>query len=263
MSLVEPGQDRTIGPDPVTPAQFDATPDPVVLSAEVTTPEADAPEPETFDREYVHGLREEAAGWRTKLREQEARFEGVDEETITALVEFARLSKAAESGDADALAQLNEMMGEDAPADPAPVQEFTEERFRQLAREEAERLVTEQSQAQQQEAAVRGIVTKAESLGYTQGSEDYILLMRAANAADPAEHQDVLAFADTQVKAYKQSILDAYLAEKETATDGSPQLTQPGAAPTTAKLPWDDTMTSKQRFEAVRHSLHERLNAAG
>lgn len=235
-------------PNPMEPA----------AAADTAVAAAEAAEPETFDREYVHELRQEAAKWRTQLRELEAEFDGIDPDERKALAEFVRLSRAAEAGDEDAAAALTEMLGgDDESAEEAP-QAFDEEAYRRLAREEAQRLVEEREQARQQDDAIRSVQKQAEALGYEQGSEDYILLMRAANSLDPNEHSDLIAAADGVVKQYKQQIIEAYLASKEAATEGSPA-NGVGVAPSTATLPWTPEMTEKQKFAAVRASLSERI----
>jgi hypothetical protein len=46
-----------------------------VVSKNAPVEKSDKVEPETFDKDYVKSIRDEAASWRTKLREKEAAFE--------------------------------------------------------------------------------------------------------------------------------------------------------------------------------------------
>lgn len=251
MSIIEPDQQRTIGPEPVAPPT-PPTPPPAAPS----TPA----EPETFDRAYVEDLRKENAKWRTQLREYEAEFDGIDPEERKALAEFARLSVRAQSGDEEALKTLGEMLGEEtAPAvqEQAPV--YDEAYFRRIAAEEASRIAAEQQRYSDEQRGIAEIVRQAEALGYKQGSEDYVLLMRAANSVDPTEHSDLLAEGDRLVKAYKQSIIEGYLAEKEGRTVTSPVLTPAGSPPSQSAQPWNDQMSAAEKWQAVRNSVHERL----
>ena len=255
MSLVEPGQDRTIGPEPVGPA-----PQPAAVPPVNPTTAEPASEPDTFDRAYVEDLRKENAKWRTQLREYEASFEGVDPDQVKALGEFARLSLAAEGGDVEAARKLEEMLGEE-PGEPAPASTpaptFDEAHFRQLAREEAERIVATERDQTRTQTAIQDVITRAEALGYKHGSPDYVLLMQAANSLETLpEDGDLLRAGDALVKAYKQQIVEEYLSGKEAETNGAPRVpTGGGVAPSQARVP-----TS---WAEARQFLHERLDANG
>lgn len=257
MSIIEPGEQRVIGPEPAGPAQ-PATPAPDTEIVVDVPGEFTPDEPDTFDRKYVEELRAENAKWRTQLREREALFEGLEADEVTQLAEFARLSKKAETGDEEAIKALNEMLGDEevetaAPSEPAPV--FDEERFRKLAREEAERIAADRDSQRAQRESIQTIVHRAEELGYKQGSEDYVLLMRAANSINPDEHPDLLAEGDRLVKEYKAQIVESYLAAKEGRAEASPTIPSgSGVAPSSARVP--------ASFPEARDSLRQRLDAA-
>ena len=210
-------------------------------------PEA-TPEPDMFPRSYVEELRKESAQYRTQYRELESKFDGYTEDERAALLDYIGLIRKAESGDAEAEAALAEMFGEE-PATPEPIQQFDEATFRQLAREEAARLVQEQSAQQAQVQAVQGIQSRATELGYTVGSEDYILLLKFANEANS---EDPIADGHAKVAAYKQAIIDQHLKaiQNQNAGVATPTATN-GAAPTAINEP--------RTFEEARNSLHERL----
>lgn len=257
MSIIEPS-DRTIGPDPVAPV---TPPEPPVTQPEV----AEETEPKVFDEAYVKELRAENAKWRTQLREYEQEFDGIDPDERRAMAELMRLSVAAQNGDEDAVAQLAELLGDDTtpPATPAAPPEFSEDYFRRLAREEVDRVAAEHDTRRMESEGIQDVIRRAEALGYKQGTPDYVLLMQAANAVDPSEHDDLIAAGHETVLAYKQSLIEAYLAEKEGRANTAP-LVPPtgGVAPAGSRQLWTQDMTEKQKWAAVRDSFSERLRAA-
>jgi hypothetical protein len=209
-------------------------------------PEA-TPEPDMFPRSYVEELRKESAQYRTQYREMESKFDGYTEDERAALLDYIHLIRKAESGDPEAEAALQEMFAEEQ--EPEPIQTFDEATFRALAREEAARLVQEQTAQQAQVQAVQGVQARATELGYTVGSEDYILLLRFANEANS---EDPIGDGHAKVAAYKQSIIDQHLKaiQNQNAGVATPTATN-GAAPTAINEP--------KTFEDARNSLHERL----
>ena len=221
------------------------------------TQQADSqPEPDSFDRAYVEELRREAAGYRTRLREVESYFDGYSEEERDALGQYLQLSRAAEQGDPEAIQILNELFAGDQEWDGQdeqydPTQTFDEDYFRQLARQEAEQLYMQEQAQQAQVQAVQSIQQTAEQMGYQQGSEDYILLLKFANDLDPSEHPDLLAAADQQVKAYRQQIIDSYIAEKQQQASGPRTPASNGAAPNLGQPP--------RTLAEARQALHDRL----
>ena len=257
MSFIEPGDtSRTIGPSPVGPApgtDKDAADTAAIADAQPTT------EPKVFDEAYVKELRAENAKWRTQLRELESEFEGIDPEERRTLAEFARLSRAAEAGDEQAAQQLNELLGVDAGEAQAPAQPatptFDEAHYRRIAAEEAARIADERDQQRSAKEGVAQVISRAEALGYKHGSEDYILLMRAANSIDPNTLDDpstLLVEGDKLVKAYKQQIVEEYLAGKGTRADTSLAVPTGGSAPA-------HQVEAPKGWADARERLHERL----
>lgn len=228
------------------------------MSTPEPTPAPDAvqPEPDTFDRSYVEELRREAAGYRTQLREMESYFDGYNDEERQALGEYLRLSRAAEQGDPEAMQILNELFGDgeqewDGGEDMQADQPLTEEALREIARQEAYDLFMAEQAQQAQVQAVQSIQQRAQDMGYDQGSEDYILLLKYANDLDPSEHPDLLAAADEQVKAYRQAIIDSYINEKQQQADGPRTATSNGSQPNLAQPP--------RTLAEARQALHDRL----
>lgn len=278
MSFVEPGQQRVIGPDPVGPADPPRAPDNPEPEVPETAPITDtAPDSDTFDREYVVGLRAEAAKYRTQLREYEADFEGVDPEQRKLLAQFARLSLAAENGDEDAIAQLQEFYADEPPVEQesqAAVTQvekpMTEERFRELAREEAQNLVKEQQQIQN----INSVLTRAKEWGFetTPGAKGYDQYQRLCYIAindisqEVATNGDVLAAAKDQYEAERaderRQIIEDYLSGKEADTEGSLLVAGSNGAPGTRQPLWDSSMSEKEKFARVREATGEMFRAA-
>lgn len=235
--------DEDLGPDPVDPE-----PEPVA-TVEAPPEEAPAPEPDMFPRDYVEELRREAAEWRTKYQSYNQKFDGYTDDEKEALLDYMFHARRAEAGDPESINWLNEMFGadDDALADSAP--QFDEATFRQLAREEAERLVQEQQAQQAQVQAVHTVQSRAQDLGYEVGSDDYILLLKYANEADG---DDPIASGHERVQAYKQQIIDAHLKTIQNQNAQQPNLPrQAGSAPSQASPP--------RTFEEARNAMHERL----
>ena len=228
-----------------------STPDPA------PAPQADTQEPDTFDRSYVEELRREAAGYRTQLREMESYFDGYTPEERDALGQYLQLSRLAEQGDPEALAILGELFDDGSMYDDPSMgfdgeeEYLDEETLRNIARQEAYDLFMQEQSQRDQMQAVQQVQYTAEEMGYDQGSEDYILLLKFANDLDPNEHPDLLAAADQQVKAYKQQIIDAYINEKSGQADGPRIPTSPGSAPNLAQPP--------RTLAEAREALHQRL----
>jgi hypothetical protein len=220
------------------------------------TQQAPTQEPDTFDRAYVEELRREAAGYRTQLREVESYFDGYTPEERDALGQYLQLSRAAEQGDQEAIAILNELFDDgqnvdDQMDDPFDMPMLDEDYLREMARQEAYELFSQEQAQRDQEQAVAQVQSTAEQMGYDQGSEDYILLLKFANDLDPAEHPDLLAAADQQVKAYKQQIIDSYINEKQQQANGPRTPQSNGSAPSLAQPP--------RTLAEARQALHDRL----
>lgn len=261
MSLLEPGESRTIGPEPVGPAPVSAK------DAADTAVIADAqpdPEPKVFDEAYVKELRAENAKWRTQLREREAIFDGLEPEEVAQLAEWGRLSKQAEAGDQDALARLNEMLGTDDEPEPTPQPvQFDEAKFRQLAREEAEAIAEEKEKVRQ----VNEVMGMARGWGFEtqRGQKGFDRYQRlcyiAANEIDTSTlgNRHLMEAAKEKLEAdeadWKQQVIEEYLANKGARTDTSP-LTPTGSGVAPAPAP-----RQAKSWAEARDMLRERLSA--
>ncbi len=229
---------------------------PMSTPESTNTQQADTQEPDMFDRAYVEELRREAAGYRTQLREVESYFDGYTPEERDALGQYLQLSRAAEQGDPEAIAILNELFDDGQGYDDGQFMDegdeyLDEDTLREIARQEAYDLFMEEQAQRDQMQAVAQVQSTAEQMGYDQGSEDYILLLKFANDLDPDEHPDLLAAADQQVKAYKQQIIDSYINEKQQQANG-PRIPQSsGSAPNLAQPP--------RTLAEARQALHDRL----
>ena len=257
MSIIEPEQGRTIGPDPVGPA-----PEPVVEAQVEEAPVVETPaEPDMFDRKYVEDLRRENAKWRTQAQQYNEVFGDLDDEDKQAWFQIIDL---ANSGDPDAIQYLGQALGfvgEEAPVEE-PVdqpQYLTPEQAREIARQEAYELLSAQEEQRSRAQQIDTIQSRAKNeFGVEPGSDDYVLLLHRANQLDPSEVEggDLLAAAHAQLQAEKQAQWDAFVAQKTQAAAGSPIIAPGnGMAPSTAQTP--------KSWAEARNSLHERLSNQG
>jgi hypothetical protein len=266
--IVPDAPDAPVGPEPYVAPEPDPEPAP---AAEVPAVEVDDPDRDTFDRPYVEKLRQEAAQYRTRARQYEEAFDGYDDETRQAFLDFARLQYAAANGDEAAMAQLQEFYGDDedddTPDDGVPQFQSREEfeQFqRQVAREEAERLYQERESHQQQIAAVEQVKVTARAMGYDTASPDYVLLMQFANQPDVISLDDPLVEADRRVKAYQQQLVAQFTGQKAAQADttvAAPSGNGGASAPDLSTLPWTHEMSEAQQNQAVRRSVAERFRA--
>lgn len=245
--FVDDEEELGLGPAPAE-AVIETAP-PVVEDEPAVEPD---PEPDMFPRDYVEELRREAAEWRTKYQGYNQRFDGYTEDEREALLDYMFHARRAEAGDPESIQWLNEMFGaeDDDPGIPEPPQpQFDEATFRQLAREEAARLVQEQQAQAAQVQAVQTVQTRAQELGYEVGSDDYILLLKYANEV---EADDPIQAGHDKVQAYKQQIIQQHLASIQAQNDQIPSIPRDGGqAPSQATAP--------RTFAEARQAMHERL----
>ncbi len=232
-SLIVPPE----GPAPEAP------PEPVVAPSDA---------PETFPRAYVEQLRDENAKWRTQLRGYEQAFDGLDDTEKSAWLEYVQLTKAANGGDEDAIATLQEAGLWAVETTPAPTDApLTRDDIARLAREEATRIVAQDRESFTQQQAIADVRTTAQGLGYAPESPDYVLLLKFANDMDSPD----LAKADQMVKEWKQAEWDRFVAEKAGQAAGSPRLgSGNGVPPSPVRTP--------KTWAEARDSLHARLEAS-
>jgi hypothetical protein len=266
--IVPDAPDAPVGPEPYV-AETTIAPEPTAPEP-APTAEVDDDNRDTFDRPYVEKLRQEAAQYRTRARQYEEAFDGYDDETRQAFLDFARLQYAAANGDEAAIAQLQEFYGddEDDVEDDGIPQFQSREEFeqfqRQVAREEAERLYQERESHQAQVAAVEQVKVTARAMGYDTASPDYVLLMQFANQPDVISLDDPLAEADRRVKAYQQQLVAQFTGQKAAQADttvAAPSGNGGASAPDLSTLPWTHEMSEAQQNQAVRRSVAERFRA--
>jgi hypothetical protein len=267
--IVPDAPDAPVGPEPYVAPEPDPEPAP---APEVPAVEVDDPDRDTFDRPYVEKLRQEAAQYRTRAREYEEAFEGYDPETKAAWLQFAQLQYRAAQGDQDALAQLEEFYGDDEEEAPEEESDFPQfkskaefdEYNRQIAREEYERLTSVREQHQAQVAAVKQVRATAEGMGYKFGTPEYRAVLGFANEPDIISSDAPLEAAHQRMEAWKQQIIQEYLAGKSGQADtmiAAPSGNGGASAPDLSTLPWTHEMSEAQQNQAVRRSVAERFRA--
>lgn len=259
------------GPDLAEPV---LSPAEQAIAGEPETEPTPKPEPESFSREYVQELRSESAKYRTRAKAYDDAFDGYDDDTREAILEWVRLSHLAQNGDADAEAQLEALFGGDSddasPGQPTPVAEAPEP----LSREDVAAIFREQfDEVEAQRAAQEGIAalaTRARDMGYDPGSgdrppsADYILLLQYANRADVFQLDDPIARADEMVKEYKAAIVAEHLGKKEAQASTNVAVPTPGSAsqPSTTTRPYDENDSEARKFAKTRDSFEERIRNA-
>ena len=226
--------------------------------------------PESWQKE-ISDLRRENANRRTALSSYEQAFDGYDDETRDAFLEYARVVRAAQNGDPDAIATLQEWTGEDDDdVDPEP-QIDPVEAARQAAREETERIFSERETARMRSDAISSVQNTAKEWGFepTPGQPGHARYKRlvdiAANELPPdttnplEEARKVL---EGEEAAFRQAAIDEYLGKKGEQADRSPQFAPPnGAAPGVDPMAYlhDPTLTEAQKFQITRERAAERF----
>jgi hypothetical protein len=248
--------------EPAGPEPVEAPISPAEALIEDPTPE---PEPDMFPRSYVEELRREAAGYRTKAKSYDDAFDGMDDDTREAWLEYTALVVRAQSGDQAAIDRIQEMFADDeddTPDIPEPVIPAQDPiaAAREEARRAAEEVYQEREQARMQEEQILAVRKAGEDLGYNFGTDDYILFVRGANEAANSGDDDPIAAGDRAVKAYRQAVVDAYLKAKgEQAESTAPVPDGGGAAPNLSKQPYDPASSEMAKWNAVRDSAMARF----
>lgn len=251
-------------PEPVGPAPVEPTEDITHLGTALQAerdPEPE-PEPDMFPRSYVEELRQESAKYRTRAKSYDDAFDGMDDDTREAWLEYTALVVRAQRGDQEAVARINEMFADDDEPEPVAPQQQVD--YAALAREEARRaaeeVYAERENARVQQEQIAAVRSAGESLGYKFGTDDYILFVRGANEAAQAGDEDPISAGDRAVKAYHQAIVDQYLASKGQQADTSPAIPSAGATtPDLSTRPYSDDMSEAQKFARVRDSALARM----
>jgi hypothetical protein len=224
---------------PDTPAAEAPPADPPVSAPAVETEEIDLDSElteETFSRDYVQKLRQEAAARRTAAKEWESKhkalYDGFDDPSdVDYLIDLARklqddpLTTAAEF---EAIAKrVRDAMGGETPP-PATEPEADDDR--PLTKKDLERIEFERAQ----EHALKAIKAEATSLGYAEGTAEFAQLIWVANNDKDAgrdlqkAHAKILGNLET----VKQAAIQEYIESVRAGNAEFPALSAPsGGAP--------------------------------
>ena len=250
-----------------------------MADTETTTPEAeplvegvpageagagDAPEadPESFTPEYVHKLRDEAAGFRTELNPYKETFDGFADEEREAFLDLARTLKSDPIAAADWMEQvaknIKQGMAPEAAEEKATVdvaEKIIDDADKPLTRKEWERLTAEreqtQTETQQRQSAIDAVESEIRALGVDPDSADGIAVMQAAYSKTGG---DIPAAYKLAIEDRNQAIIDAYVAAKAADAEGVGAGVQGGTASGEREV-----KTLKDAAAAMR----ERLDAIG
>ena len=180
---------------------------PEVEAVEVDTPEIDTSvveDPPVFSAEYVAGVRNEAARYRTEANRYKQAFEGYDDETVDTWLTAVATWK-------DDPATVAEWMVEQgSPYLDQNNEEALTEAEMPLTRYELQEILAERDNESATEMAVQGVMSEASELGYEPGSSEYIQLLYIANNETEG---DLVAAAEVLDQQHTKMI-EAYIAEK-------------------------------------------------
>jgi hypothetical protein len=227
-NLPDPGAD-----EPAAPAAPAPAPEPAAESTATTpvvedhTPAA----PESFPRDYVEQLRNEAAERRVALKPFEDAFEGYTPEEKDTWLSLAKITAADPLQGAEYFEQIAKALrDQNAPVDPSTL--TPEERAERAADERISAWEEQQKQEREEQAraaAAEQVNTEAKALGYTPLTVDYFDLLFYAQH----ETQGDLTKAHEKVQARNQKIIDDYVAAKA----GAPPVSPVGATGTPVQEP--------------------------
>lgn len=240
--------------DPPPPAGAETE---VPPSGETETPSADD---SVFDRAYVEKLRNEAAENRVKRNEFEQSlgrytsvFDGVDDATVDAILALngKLLSDPDKAGPLELIRTAKALLGDrfedvlkesDAP--------------QYLTAEEAERkfqsTLEQREKAQREADQLAAVQREATELGYADGTvENSMLFWFAVN-----ETETDLKAAHEKVQAFKQNVIDTFVAEQKKINDGYPPQANSGGAPS-------DQAEAPKTLAEARAAMERRMAAVG
>lgn len=254
--------DPGAAPDPA-PVADPASPPPegvVDPGADPATPAAEPTEPKVFDEKYVGELRDEAANWRTKLRETEESytpfkevFDGVDPDARDAVLEMAKtlIADPENAGPAELIRVAKLLTGDRFDEVAASLEKpkyLTAEEAAEVARKERE--AAEEARAQKE--AIEQVHTRAKELGYKEDTPEIAMLYWFASRETNADLDE----AHAKVQAFRQQAVDETVQQIRETNEGYPPATgavgEPSAQP--AEGP--------KSFEEARNRLTSRLNKA-
>lgn len=240
------------GQEPTTGSPVETTA-PNVTAPETVADPFDSEEVQQFDRAYVKALREEAAGYRTKVKDSEkykSVFEGYDEESQNVLLNTLNLLKTDTPKGVEALQQIVQAL---TPAEQEELETALDDQTGETkpvdVQAEVERILAERDVNSKQEAAIQGVIKEVEDAGFAAGTPDHIKVLWIAHNMTNND----LGEAVKVVKAERQSIIDEYIKSK---TDANGRF----ITPTEGTSVSESTGSARTPKEA-RERLEARLDA--
>lgn len=180
---------------------------PEVEAVEVDTPEIDTSvveDPPVFSAEYVAGVRNDSARYRTEAARYKKAFEGYDDETVdTWLTAIATWKE-------DPATVAEWMVEQGSPYLDKNNEEAFDQAEMPLTRNELQQILAERDNESATEMAVQSVMSEASELGYEPGSSEYIQLLYIANNETEG---DLVAAAEVLDQQHTKMI-EAYIAEK-------------------------------------------------
>ena len=180
---------------------------PEVEAVEVDTPEIDTSvveDPPVFSAEYVAGVRNEAARYRTEANRYKQAFEGYDDETVDTWLTAVATWKE------DPATVAEWMVEQGSPYLDKNNEEAFDQAEMPLTRNELQQILAERDNESANDIAVQSVMSEASELGYEPGSSEYIQLLYIANNETEG---DLVAAAEVLDQQYTKMI-EAYIAEK-------------------------------------------------
>jgi hypothetical protein len=255
MSDVPQTLDQFLDAQETTPEEAPAEASPPTQTAEApTTPEADPFESgaDSFPREYVQKLRQEAAGYRTRARELEEAYSAFAPYSAEDRQVWTSLAKTMVDDPKQAakwMREIAEAVAIDYPDEPAPAAEpdgeGSEPQF--LTKADYDKLRADE---RKQTDVVR-IEAEAKALGYDLDGRDYVNLLLIAQH----ETKGDITAAHEALKGDRQKIIDEYLSSKQADAQNAPVAPAgPVGTPASGERPIKD-------FKDARAALEEYLAA--
>lgn len=235
--------DEPVVEDPAA-ALADAAPiEPVVEASDLDRLEGEV------DQGYVERLKKEAISHRLKAKEYAEKFEpwkdaldGWDDDQAQAVRD---LLAAAKAGDVDAITAILGLGGDAAAQATPEVPAAPEATAAYLTAADVERILAEREQKAAVEAQVAAINKETTDLGYELGSNDHTLLLKIAH-----EQNLDIAEAHQRVVAWKQSLVDQFVAEKSQGGTPPPAQGAPGSGEREIRTLDDSRAAAMARFNA-------------
>lgn len=229
--------------DPTTPAVDETPAAPVEAApvADTTTPEA-TPNDDVFPREYVEKLRKENSTYRTRAKEFDDVFDGLDAEDKDWFLKTISTYKDQPLAAAQLMNQVGNELLRRANDESDNPEYVTPEQMQSFF--DAQRAKVEE------EAAVAAIEAQAKELGYAVDSWQYKALLGVAMSDPDSDVQK----AHETLQEWRNSAVPEYIAAKAADAQSVP------TAPAAGTVPSGEQPAPKT-FEQARAAARERLNA--